>query len=70
MDVAYVRGPVLADASRDHLVTTFGAVACVGLGLMAILARGAHRPRNLRAESVLIIATYGLVAWALYRVGT
>lgn len=69
MDVAYVPGPVLADASRDHLVTTFGAVACIGLGLIAILARGAQRPRHLRAESVLIIATYVLVAWALYRVG-
>lgn len=58
----------MTDASRHHLVITFGAVACVGLGLMAILERGAHR--NPRAESVLIIATYGLVAWALYRVGT
>jgi cation:H+ antiporter len=70
MDVAYVRGPVLAAVSRDHLVTSFGAVACIGLGLMAIVARGAHRPRNLRAESVLIIAAYVLVAWTLYRLGT
>ncbi len=69
MDVAYVRGPVLAAASGDHLVTTLGAVVCIGLGIMAILARGAPRPRNLRAESVLIIAAYVLAAWALYRLG-
>jgi len=69
MDVAYVRGPLLPVVSRDHLLTVLLAVACLALGIMAILSRAQRRPGPVRIESALIVLTYLLGAWALSRHG-
>lgn len=69
MDLAYLRGPVLTVVSRDHVLTVLVAVACIGLGALAILSRGERRARVLSVESVLIVAAYVFGAWALYRLG-
>jgi cation:H+ antiporter len=69
MDLVYLRGPVLTVVSRDHLLTVLVAVTCLGLGVMAILARDDRRPPRLRVESLLIVAAYVAAAWMLYRLG-
>jgi cation:H+ antiporter len=69
MDLVYLRGPVLTVVSRDHLLTVLVAVACLGLGVMAILARDDRRAPRLRVESLLIVAAYVAAAWMLYRLG-
>jgi cation:H+ antiporter len=67
MDLVYVRGPVLAAVSRDHLVSVLMAVTCLGLGMLAIIVRDERHPPRLRIESVLIVAAYLAAAWMLYR---
>jgi cation:H+ antiporter len=69
MDLVYLPGPVLTVLSRDHLVTVLVAVACLGLGVMAILRRDARRPPPFRVESLLIVAAYVAAAWMLYEAG-
>jgi len=69
MDVAYLRGPVLAAVSRDHLLTVLLATICLSLGIMAILARVWRRPGLVMVESVLIVCTYVVGVWLLSRRG-
>jgi cation:H+ antiporter len=69
MDVVYLRGPLLAIVSRDHVLTVLLAVTCSALGIMAILSRAQRRPAPVLFESVLIALTYLLGALALYLVG-
>jgi len=67
MDLAYPGGPVLAAVSRSHLTSALGAILCIGLGTLAILARAQQRPSLVRIESLLIVAVYGLVVALLAR---
>ena len=69
MDIVYVRGPILAIVSRDHLLTVLVAVACLGLGVMAIASRDERRAPILRVESLLIVAAYLGAAWMLHSLG-
>jgi hypothetical protein len=69
MDVAYLPGPILAAVSRDHLLSVLVAVACLGLGVMAMLARDERHTPMVRVESLLIVAAYLAAAWMLYRLG-
>ena len=65
MDLAYVKGPVLAVASDDHARTALFAAIAVGLGLMAILARRGTRLASMRVESLAIVLSYGGAVWVL-----
>lgn len=65
MDVAYVRGPVLAHVSQDHVLSAQLAVLAVSLGMLGILARRGQRLGLVRIESVLIVLTYAGAAWLL-----
>jgi cation:H+ antiporter len=58
MDIAYRPGPVLAHASRDHVLSAQLAVLAVALGMLGILARKGQRLGVVRIESLLIIAVY------------
>jgi cation:H+ antiporter len=69
MDLVYVRRPILTVVSRDHLLTVLVAVTCLGLAVMAILARDHRRPPRFRVESLLIVVAYVAAAWMLYRLG-
>lgn len=69
MDAVYLRGPLLAAVSHDHLLTVLVGIACIGLAVQAILSREEPRPWLPRVESGLIVAAYALAAWALYRLG-
>lgn len=70
MDVAYFRGPLLGFVARDHLLTILLGVTLLTLGIVAILSRGRQRALPLRLENLLIVATYVLGMWLLYRLGT
>jgi cation:H+ antiporter len=67
LDAAYLPGPVLAAVGPTHLLAVLLAVACLALGMMAILSQGRRRPRPAMIESALIVAVYAVGAWALYR---
>ncbi|HEU0224425.1 MAG TPA: hypothetical protein VFR29_03245 [Steroidobacteraceae bacterium] len=67
MDLAYVKGPVLAHVSSGHQLSALLAVLCVALGVMAILARLRERAGLVRFGSVLIVACYAAGAWLLGR---
>ena len=69
LDLAYRPGPLLASVRSDHAVTALAVITCVAFGVMAILSRFQRRPGPAAAESVLIVAAYGLGAWLLYRLG-
>ncbi|MBI2162017.1 MAG: sodium:calcium antiporter [Candidatus Rokubacteria bacterium] len=69
MDLFYLRGPVLAIASRGHLLTVLVAVTCLVLGIMAILSRAQRRSGPVLLESALIVAAYLAGAWLLYQLG-
>jgi cation:H+ antiporter len=65
MDVAYTGGPVLAAASRAHVVTGQLAVLTSALGMMGIMARAQRRIAVVRAESFFIVAVYVGALWLL-----
>lgn len=65
MDLAYTRGPVLAYASQQHVVTAQLAVLAVALGMLGILARRGQRLGPLRIESLLIVLLYAGTTWLL-----
>jgi len=67
MDLAYSSGPVLAHASRGHLVSAQLAVLAIGLGILAMLARQSRRLGRVRIESVLVVLAYAGAAWLLAR---
>lgn len=66
MDLAYRRGPLLANVSSMHLLTTQLAVMCLALGVMAILGKLEKRTGVARFESVLIVASYVTGMWLLH----
>lgn len=67
MDLAYSSGPVLAHASRDHLLSAQLAVLAIGLGILATLAPRSLRLGPVRIESLLVVLTYAGAAWLLVR---
>ena len=67
MDLAYGSGPVLAHASKDHLLSAQLAILAIGLGIVAMLARRSRRFGPVRIESMLVVLTYAGAAWLLAR---
>jgi cation:H+ antiporter len=67
MDLAYGSGPVLAHASKDHLLSAQLAVLAIGFGILAMLARRSRRLGPVRIESVLVVLTYLGAVWLLAR---
>ncbi|RPI47132.1 MAG: hypothetical protein EHM59_05405 [Betaproteobacteria bacterium] len=65
MDLAYVRGPVLAHVSQQHLLSVQLAVLAISFGMLGLLARRGLRLGVVRIESVLIVLTYTGAAWLL-----
>jgi len=54
--------------SFPEIAVSVAAILCIGLGVLAILARAQQRPSLVRVESLLIVAVYGL-AVALLALG-
>jgi cation:H+ antiporter len=67
MDLAYGSGPVLAHASKDHLLSAQLAVLAIGFAILAMLARRSRRLGPVRIESVLVVLTYLGAVWLLAR---
>lgn len=65
MDLVHAGKPVLASVSSVHAQSALAAVFAIAMGMMAILARARRRTGLVRAESLLILAAYGLTIWLL-----
>jgi cation:H+ antiporter len=67
MDLAYVHGPLLAHASRAHLLSALLGIIAIGFAVMGILARKGRVIDRVRFESLAILACYGAAVWLLAR---
>jgi cation:H+ antiporter len=67
MDLAYVHGPLLADASRVHLLSALLGIIAIGFSVMGILARKGRVIDRVRFESLAILGCYGAAVWLLAR---
>jgi cation:H+ antiporter len=67
MDLVYVRGPVLAHASRIHVLTALLGMIAIGFSVMGILARKGRVIDSVRIESIAILGAYGGAVWLLAR---
>jgi cation:H+ antiporter len=67
MDVVYVRGPILAEAARLHVLSAMMAVMAVGFSVMGILARKGRVIDGVRVESLAIVAIYAGAVMLLAR---
>jgi cation:H+ antiporter len=67
MDVVYLRGPLLAQASRIHVLTALLGIIAIGFSVMAILARKGRVIDRLRIESIAMLCAYGIAVWLLAR---
>jgi cation:H+ antiporter len=67
MDLAYVRGPLLAHASRVHVLSALLGSLAIAFAVMGILARKGRAIDRVRFESIAILACYGGAVWLLAR---
>jgi cation:H+ antiporter len=67
VDLAYRQGPLLAGVDVTHGISAQFAMLALALGILAILARAAHRKMAMRVESVAILAAYAGLALQLIR---
>jgi cation:H+ antiporter len=65
MDLACTSGPVLAQASAEHVRSALLAMAAIGFGVMGILAPRGVRAGAVRIEGIAIILAYGAAIWLL-----
>jgi cation:H+ antiporter len=66
-DLAYVKGPLLADVSPAHAVTAFAAVIMSGTVIVALLYRPATRLHGtIGWTSLALLLVYLLSAYAVY----
>jgi cation:H+ antiporter len=68
-DVAYRPGPLLSVVSSTHVVTAFFAILLMNIGIMGIIYRAEKRFLLLEPDSVLMILSYAVGMWALFRLG-
>ncbi len=65
MDLAFLRGPVLAYASPANVLVAQLAMLSVAIGMLAIMARAGRRVSIAHVDSVLIALVYFGGAWLL-----
>jgi cation:H+ antiporter len=65
MDVFYVKGPLLADASPTNVLVAQLATLSIAIGMLAVLARAGRHTSIAQVDSMLIIAVYAGSAWLL-----
>jgi cation:H+ antiporter len=67
MDLVYSGGPLLAEVSREHVMTAQLATLCLSFGVLAIMGRLERRSAVARFESLLIVGCYAAGIWLLAR---
>jgi cation:H+ antiporter len=65
MDLAYLKGPVLAHASPTNVLVAQMAILALALGVLAVLARAGRRASIAHIDSVLIVLVYFGSIWLL-----
>ena len=68
-DLAYRKGPLLAAVEPIHAVTAFVSILLMSVGLMGIIYRAERRFMLIEPDSLLMIVSYGLSLWLLFRIG-
>jgi cation:H+ antiporter len=68
-DLAYQKGPLLAAVEPTHAVTAFVSILLMSVGLMGIIYRAERRFMLIEPDSLLMIVSYGLSMWLLFRIG-
>lgn len=69
VDLAYTPGPVLAAVSPSQAVAGVGAILLVSLALTVIVHGAETRLAKLEPDALLLLATYGGLLFAVWRVG-
>jgi cation:H+ antiporter len=68
-DLAYRKGPLLATVEPTHAVTAFVSILLMSIGVMGIIYRAEKRFMLIEPDSLLMIMSYGLSMWLLFRIG-
>ena len=68
-DLAYRKGPLLASVEPTHAVTAFVSILLMSVGIMGIIYRAEKRFMLIEPDSLLMIVSYGLSMWLLFRIG-
>jgi len=68
-DLAYQKGPLLAAVEPTHAVTAFVSILLMSVGVMGIIYRAERRFMLIEPDSLLMIVSYGLSMWLLFRIG-
>lgn len=68
-DLAYQKGPLLAVVETTHAVTAFVSILLMSVGVMGIIYRAERRYMLIEPDSLLMIVSYGLSMWLLFRIG-
>ncbi len=67
-DLAYTRGPLLADASPSHLFTVLATIAMSAVAIIGLTYRTARKRFILAWDAVVILAIYVANATVLYAI--
>ena len=68
-DLAYGKGLLLAAVEPTHAVTAFVSILLMSIGMMGIIYRAERRFMLIEPDSLLMIVSYGLSMWLLFRIG-
>ncbi len=68
-DLVYRKGPLLAAVEPTHAVTAFVSILLMSVGIMGIIYRVEKRFMLIEPDSLLMIVSYGLSMWLLFRIG-
>lgn len=66
-DVAYREGSLLSSVSSTHALTALWSILMMNIGLMGIIYRAEKRFMLIEPDSVLMIVSYVLGLWLLFR---
>ena len=66
-DLAYRDGSLLDSVSSTHALTALWSILMMNIGLMGIIYRAERRFLLVEPDSVLMIVSYGLGLWLLFR---
>ena len=66
-DIAYRPGPLLSLVSATHIATAFLSILLRCIGMMGIIYRAEKRLMLVEPDSVLMIVSYALAMWMLFR---
>jgi cation:H+ antiporter len=69
LDVVHHPGPLLSVVSVTHTVAALMGIVLMSIGLMGIIYRAEKRFLLIEPDSALMILSYALGMWALFRLG-